>query len=133
MHPISTATVRAAGPAYRQDIQTGNHRLVADEPEHGGGQDAGAAPYDLLLSGLGACTAITLQMYAQRKGWELGDLQVELTLLKDREGNARIERVLTCSAALDEEQWTRLLDIAGKTPVTKTLQAGAPISTRRAG
>ena len=131
MKAVSQASVRAAGPNYRHEVTTGTHTLVADEPAHAGGQDAGAAPYDLVLAGLGACTAITLRMYAERKGWDLGDLRVDLTLLKDREGNARIERVLTSSAALSEEQWERLLDIAGKTPVTKTLQAGAPISTTR--
>ncbi|CAG9168643.1 OsmC family protein [Cupriavidus respiraculi] len=131
MKAVSQASVRAAGPNYRHEVTTGAHRLIADEPAHAGGQDAGAAPYDLVLAGLGACTAITLRMYAERKGWDLGDLRVDLTLLKDRDGNARIDRVLATSAPLSDEQWERLLDIAGKTPVTKTLQAGTPIGTTR--
>lgn len=97
--------------------------------EGAGGRDTGPAPYDYLLASLGACTAITLQMYAERKRWDLGDLCVELTLFKDREGETRIERVLHVSAELDDAQWQRLLDIADKTPVTKTLLAGMAITT----
>lgn len=133
MTPVSHATVRSAGPDYGHEVVTGDHQLVADEPVRSGGQNAGPAPYDLVLAGLGACTAITLRMYAARKGWDIGEVDVELTLLKNRDGDARIERVLRCSAALDEAQWEKLLEIAGKTPVTRTLQAGAEISTTRAG
>ncbi len=132
MKPVATAEVRSDGPNYRHAIETGTHRLLADEPEHAGGHDAGPAPYDYVLAGLGACTAITLRMYAQKKGWDLGELRVELVLLKNHEGDASIERVLHASGRLDDAQWERLLDIAGKTPVTRTLQAGATISTRRA-
>lgn len=131
MKAIATAAVTSTGVAYRQDIAIGRHRLIADEPAQAGGQDAGPAPYDFVLSGLGACTAITLRMYADKKGWDLGELRVELTLFKNREGDARIERVLHCSGPLDDAQWERLLDIAGRTPVTQTLQKGAPISTQR--
>ncbi|MBY4898574.1 OsmC family protein [Cupriavidus sp. AU9028] len=133
MSAIAQATVRSAGPDYRHEVTTGTHTLVADEPKHAGGEDAGPAPYDLVLAGLGACTAITLRMYAARKEWQLGEVTVELTLHKDRDGNATIDRTLRCSAPLSDEQWERLLDIAGKTPVTRSLQAGMPIATTRAG
>jgi len=129
MKTIANASVRSDDENYRQALVTGGHNLVADEPLSAGGQGAGPAPYDYLLASLGACTAITLQMYAQRKGWDLGDLRVELTLLKNREGETRIDRVLHVSAELDEAQWQRLLDIAGKTPVTQTLMAGVAITT----
>lgn len=132
MKEISRATVVSGDANYRHDITIGTHTLVADEPAHGGGADAGPAPYDLLLSSLGACTAITLRMYAQKKGWELGRLTVTLQLLKNREGETRIDRQLAASGALDEAQWTRLLEIAEKTPVTLTLKSGAPIATSRA-
>ena len=132
MKSIASAEVRSAGPHYRHDIQTGRHRLVADEPTFAGGQDAGPAPYDYVLAGLGACTAITLRMYAEKKGWELGQLRVDLALSKDREGNTHIGRVLHASAPLADEQWARLLAIAGKTPVTQTLKSGATITTQRA-
>lgn len=131
MKTISTATAHSTSVNYRTEIQTGGRDLVADEPVSSGGQGAGPAPYDYLLAGLGACTDITLRMYAERKGWNIGELRVELTLLKNKEGEARIERVLRSSEALTDEQWERLLDIAGKTPVTKTILQGAPIATRR--
>lgn len=131
MKAISSATVTSAGAAYRHDIQTGRHTLVADEPPHAGGQDAGPAPYDLLLAGLGACTAITLRMYAEKKGWDIGVLRVELSFLKNREGESRIERTLHTEASLDDAQWEKLLEIAGKTPVTKTLLEGVGITTVR--
>ncbi len=132
MKAIATATVASTDRHYAHTVQTGRHSLLADEPEHAGGQDAGPAPYDYVLAGLGACTAITLRMYAEKKGWELGSLEVGLTLLKNREGETRIERTLKTTAALSEEQWERLLDIASKTPVTQTLTQGAPINTSRA-
>lgn len=131
MKEIATAQVRSSDAPHRHDITTGRHTLVADEPASAGGADAGPAPYDLLLASLGACTAITLRMYAQRKGWEIGRVQVDLRLLKNREGQTRIERRLRSDGALDDAQWTRLLEIAEKTPVTLTLKSGAAIETTR--
>lgn len=131
MKEIARASVTAGDAPYRHDIRTGRHVLIADEPAHAGGADAGPAPYDFLLAGLGACTAITLRMYAERKQWDLGRLTVELQLLKNKEGETRIERQLASDAALDDAQWQRLLEIAEKTPVTLTLKSGATIATRR--
>ena len=120
------------GPNYAQSIVTAGFTLLADEPVGGGGQNAGPAPYSLLLASLGACTAITLKMYADRKGWDIGALKVSLTLSRDAEGGTFIDRTLDSDAKLEEEQWLKLLDIASKTPVTRTLLAGASITTRRA-
>lgn len=133
MKRIASATVVRAGPNYAQDIRTGGFDFVSDEPVGGGGRNAGPAPYGLLLAGLGSCTAITLKMYADRKGWDIGRLEIELTLEKDAEGNTSILRTLRSEAQLTAEQWDKLIEIAGKTPVTKTLIAGAAITTRRAG
>ena len=133
MKRIAAATVVRVGPNYAQAIRTGGFDLASDEPQGGGGQNAGPAPYGLLLAGLGSCTAITLKMYADRKGWDIGRLEIELTLEKDAEGNTSIHRTLRSDAPLTAEQWDKLIDIAGKTPVTKTLIAGAAITTRRAG
>lgn len=127
---IAHAVVVASNVDYRVDIDTGSHRIVGDEPVHAGGKDAGPAPYDLVLAGLGACTAITLRMYAARKQWHLGDLRVDLSLTL-RDGRARVHRVISSDAALDDEQWTRLLDIASKTPVTRTLSAALDITSER--
>jgi len=114
---------------YQQDIQVRQHRLKADEGESMGGQDQGPNPYELLLSGLGACTSITLRMYAEKKGWELGEIQVGLHFYRDDQGGEHIDRTLTCSAELGDEQRQRLLGIAAKTPVTRTVRQGTPIET----
>ena len=117
----------AAG--YAQTIRAGHHHLTADEPKSNGGNDTGPAPYALLLSALGACTSITLRMYAGRKGWDLGTIGVRLRMLKSHDGRDRIERELHFGAPLSDEQRARLSEIAGKTPVTRTISAGAPITT----
>ncbi len=132
MKEIANAHVVSGDVHYRHEIETGAHHLVADEPPHAGGADAGPAPYQLLLASLGACTAITLRMYAEKKEWDLGRLSVSLQLLKNREGETRIERQLSADGKLEEVQWIRLLEIAEKTPVTLTLKSGATIETRRA-
>ncbi len=131
MKAIASASIHSGDTPYRHDIETGGHALIADEPESAGGGNTGPAPYELLLSGLGACTAITLRMYAEHKGWDLGKLAVNLSFLKDREGNERIERTLHATGNLDEEQWQKLLAIAEKTPVTLTVKRGTAIDTRR--
>lgn len=121
-----TAVIGTTG--YATDIVVGgHHRLIADEPVSGGGTDAGPAPYDLLVASLGACTAITLRMYADRKGWQLASLAVDLRIVRAGEG-MRIERTLAIEG-LDAEQKARLAEIAEKTPVTLTLKGGIPIHT----
>src|SRR5207244_12317621 len=108
----------------------GGHPVTAEEAEAAGGTNTGPAPYALLLAALGACTSITLRMYADRKGWALGEIQVALRHLKSAEGADLIERDLRFGASLSAEQITRLGEIAEKTPVTKTVKAGATIQTR---
>ena len=125
--PAHATVVGRSG--YTVDVAIRQHRLAADEPRSSGGADAGPTPYELVLAGLGACTAITLRMYAERKGWELGEVAVELRLFKDGD-DAHIEREVRFSAALSDEQRARLAEIAEKPPVTKTIKAGAPIETR---
>jgi putative redox protein len=112
---------------YRTEIDLGPHRLVSDEPEILGGAHAGPAPYDLLLASLGACTAITLRMYADRKGWPLRSLDVELQWRQEEDG-PRVVRTLR-SVGLDDAQRERLLEIAERTPVTLTLLGGVSIDT----
>jgi putative redox protein len=115
---------------YAQQIVAGHHRTTADEPAARGGSDTGPSPTELLLGSLGACTSITLRMYAGRKGWELGKITVGLryTAAADQQ-KAHIERRLSFSKPLSEEQSARLLEIAAKTPVTLTLMAGITIDT----
>ena len=113
---------------YAQQIVTGHHRLTSDEPVAQGGGDTGPGPYELLLGSLGACTSITLRMYANRKGWELGKITVGMRYAR-RDDGEHIDRRLSFSKPLSEEQKSRLLEIAAKTPVTLTLQRGVAIDT----
>lgn len=124
------ATARIGADRYRTEIALAHHAITADEPAALGGADAGPAPYELLLSALGACTAITLRMYAERKQWPLESLDVDLRLHGKGE-TLRIERVLR-PIGLDGDQAARLAEIAEKTPVTLTLKNGVPIDTRLA-
>ena len=113
---------------YRVDLKAGHHALIADEHPELGGLDAGPAPYEILMAALGACTSITLKMYAERKAWPLAE--VEVGLLFTREGDrGQVERTLTLTGDLDETQRARLADIAERTPVTLTLKAGVDIHT----
>lgn len=117
--------------AYATKVVASRHELVADEPVAQGGQDAGPAPYELLLASLGACTAITLRMYADRKQWNLAAVQVDLHYGKEGD-TARIDRLLKIEGDLTAEQRARLADIAERTPVTLTLKSGLAIQTRLA-
>ena len=115
---------------FAQQIVAGHHRVMADEPCTRGGSDTGPSPTELLLGSLGACTSITLRMYAGRKGWELGKITVGLRYTQAAaDQKAHIERRLSFAKPLTEEQAHRLLEIAGKTPVTLALTAGMRIDT----
>lgn len=117
----------AAGYAVR--MTAGSHALSADEPVSAGGGDTGPAPYELILAGLASCTSITLRMYADRKGWPLGQINVDARFLRNAHGAEKIERHVSFSETLSEEQRARLAEIAEKTPVTKTLKQGLTIVT----
>jgi putative redox protein len=114
---------------YAHTIKAGHHTITADEPTTNGGTDTGPAPYALLLGALGSCTSITLQMYAARKGWNLGAVHVAVKLVRAADGE-KIEREVRFAGPVSDEQRARLAEIAEKTPVTKTLRAGVNISTR---
>jgi putative redox protein len=126
---MTHGTAQIGSTPYRTDIVVSGHAITADEPQALGGQGAGPAPYDLLLASLGACTAITLKMYAERKGWALESLDVSLRLVGTDE--RRIVRTLVIKG-LEDSQKARLAEIAERTPVTKTLKSGLPIETRLA-
>lgn len=113
-----------------QEMEARQHRMTADEPLNNHGTDKGPAPYELLLASLAACSSATLRMYADRKGWQLGTITADLTFQRDKGGCETIERTISFSEKLSEEQMDRIRDIIEKTPVTKTLKRGTPISTR---
>ena len=130
--PVATADAEIGVTRYAVSIRTGDHALVADEPRHAGGADAGPSPFGLVLSGLGACTAITLKMYAERESWPLQAVHVRLAFRWEREGTAKtphIERSLKLEGPLDAEQRARCAEIAEKTPVTRALKTGIAIRT----
>ncbi len=123
---------------FAHDILAGGYLMRADEPQSvSGGSDSGPPPYDFLLAGLGACTGMTLRLYARRKGWPLEDVDLELRhkkdYIKDNEQAGTldiIERVVTLKGPLDDEMRALLLDIADKSPVHRSLSAGIEITTR---
>jgi putative redox protein len=133
--------VRGSAQAFVQEVEAGGHRLVADEPAAVGGTDRGPTPYDLLLAALGSCTSMTIGMYARRKGLPLESVSVRLRHSKihaadcadceTREGLLdQIERDLELVGDLDDEQRARLLEIADKCPVHRTLSSRIAIRTR---
>jgi putative redox protein len=121
-------TVGWADGKFAQDIRVGSHRLRADEEPDKGGADTGAAPHELLLAALGSCTAMTLKVYAERKGWPLKNVQVKLSAAH-QDGRFVITRKLNIDGDLDAEQRTRLNEIADKCPVHRTLTGTIVIET----
>jgi putative redox protein len=116
--PSVIATIGATD--YQVQLDDGMHKWLADEPETLGGRDTGPSPVSLLLSSLGACTSVTLKMYAKRKDWPLDTVRVTLTLENTADGTA-IDRKIVVGGALSEEQRERLLQIANACPVHKIL------------
>lgn len=132
--------VRSVGPSYTQYIRTANHYFLADEPTSMGGYDLGPAPYDLLLAGLGACTSMTLKIYAQRKNIPLTGVTVELEHSRDHVQDCNncnndknqidvIDRTIALSGDLTQEQRDSLIRIADRCPVHRTLENRIDINT----
>jgi putative redox protein len=138
-----TRTVRVSSGAvrYAEQIWVGPHALLADEPSDVGGNDVGPNPYELLLAALGACASITVRMYAERKRWPLEDVQIRLSLSRihaedcdrcDTEVGTvdRIEAEIYFTGDLSGDQQLRLLEIANKCPVHRTLGSGSRIDMK---
>jgi putative redox protein len=120
--------VRWAKGKLAQDIEVAGHRIRSDEEAAKNGDDTGATPHELLLAALGSCTAMTLKVYAERKGWPLEDVKVTLNGING-EGAYNITRQVAILGNLDAEQRQRLLEIADKCPVHRTLTGGITINT----
>ena len=126
----ASARIGATYPPYATQLVVGNHHWVADEPVDLGGGDTGAAPDEILLSALGACTAITLRMFAERKQWPLEGVEVEVAYGERGTDKTVIERTVHLRGALDEEQRARLLQVANACPVHKILTGAVEVPTR---
>jgi putative redox protein len=108
---------------FAHDLKIGRHRLTADEPESSGGDDMGPNPQELLAASLASCTAITVEMYAKRKGWNIDGLEVDVDYQPAERGCAtRFKMVMRMPAHLSEDQVERLQVIAAKCPVHRTLE-----------
>jgi putative redox protein len=127
-HTVAAATVTSEEKPYGVRIDAGGHALRGDEPVDHGGADSGPTPFGLLLSGLGACTAITLRMYAERKGWPLAGVDVTLTYIVKDQNTRWIDRLITLHG-VDDDQRAKLAEIAERTPVTRAVRAGTEIRT----
>jgi len=115
------ATVRRTG-VYTHDIEIRDHHVAVDEPREVGGEDTAPTPQELLAASLASCTAVTMEMYAERKGWDIGPIEVEASYRPAERGcPTRFELVLRLPSGLTDEQVDRLKVIAAKCPVHRTL------------
>jgi uncharacterized OsmC-like protein len=138
---MTEVTVHGSAAGFAQKISTGRHHLTSDEPVDAGGEDSGPSPYELLLSALGSCTSMTLGVYARRKQWPLESVTVRLrhsrvyaadcAECEAKEGLLdRIELDIQLVGILTEEQRAKLLEIAAKCPVHRTLLSEINIRSR---
>lgn len=136
----STVVVCETGQGLTQRLSDGRHQLVADEPMGSGGNDAGPDPYELLLMALGACTSVTLRLYARLKKWPLERISVQLRHTRNHLQDCsncdektvkldHIDRIIQLDGTLDSEQLARLLEIANRCPVHQSLTATFEIAT----
>ncbi len=119
---------RRQGFAHDVEIEGGKHRLLIDEPVEAGGEDAGPAPTRLVAAGLAGCVAITMEMYAERKGWELGQVEVTVDVEYDRFTPRSFSVTIHIPAELDEERREALLKVARKCPVHRVLAQGTDVA-----
>ena len=138
---LGTVVVSGDAAGFAQEIAAGRHSLTADEPISVGGTDTGPTPYDFLLAAIGSCTSMTLAMYARRRHWPLEAVTVRLRHSKIHAADCeacetkdaridQIERDIELTGVLSEDQRARLLDIANKCPVHRTLTSEIHIQTR---
>ena len=128
------ATMRASAQQLenlRHDVRVRSHTITADEPREGGGDDTGPSPQELLAASLASCTAITMEMYAKRKGWEVTGLRVDCEFTPVERGHpTQFRLVMRMPAHLSKEQVDRLAVIAAKCPVHRTLEGEVAFDER---
>ena len=129
---LKTATIVETGEStFAVDITVSEHQLKGDEPESAGGKNLGPAPYDLLLAALGECTAMTVRWYAQKQGWPLEKVSVTMTHHKEVKTDVFTKEIDIVGEALSDEQREKLIDVAAKCPVQRTLEGTPRIQTIR--
>ena len=132
MHERKVTVVESGNGPYGQFITSGHHVLGADEPVELGGRDTGADPFELLLAALGTCTAMTIRMYAKRKGLRLDRVSVQLRHVQRAAGSDikdRFERIISLDGQLSTEERQHLLTIAERCPVSQTLKRSSDITS----
>jgi putative redox protein len=117
---MASVHVETAGGPFAQTVTVRHHSFISDEPPASGGEDRGPSPTELLLGALGACVAMTVKMYAARKGWAIGEIEVELSG-KDEGAVYVVERRLSFSAPVSDDQRQRLTEVAGRCPVSRRI------------
>lgn len=139
MSDEQTATARETGQsAFAVEIEVSGHRLTGDEPAAAGGGNLGPSPFDLLTAALAECTAMTVRWYARQQGWPLDHVEVSVHHMKGGDGTSSArqdrfdKRVRLDGAGLDDDQRRRLLEVAAKCPVQRSLE-GTPLILTRAG
>lgn len=141
MHNEQVTARLGKNDGYTVNLQAGSHQIVSDEPVALGGAGFGASPYELLLASLGSCTTMTLHMYARRKKWQLDDVEVELAHKKVHRDDCTgcdkasskidvITRHIRLTGELDEVQRLKLIEIADKCPVHRTLMGNIQVTTK---
>ena len=131
-NPTGVGIAETGAGRYQVEVTAGGARFLADEPVAFGGLGSGPNPYDLLGAALGSCTAMTLRLYADRKGWPLARVRVEVSHRRDAPaGRDMFERDISLEGDLDPVQTAKLMEIADRCPVHQTLQRGAEVRTRR--
>lgn len=131
---MKSVKVELGAEGFKADVTIGDYHLIADEPVSLGGTDLGPSPYELLSAGLGACTAMTIRMYVNLKGWKLDGINVNVSHRKEEseDGKSKIDvfsREIEFIGDFDEKQYKRMLIIADKCPVHKTLSESSRIET----
>ena len=117
------ATARRNGKDFKHDLEIRSHQMTADEPKDQGGTDEGPSPQELLAASLASCTAVTIEMYAKRKGWDIGEVEVDVNYEPAQKGSpTKFTMAVRLPKELPEEQSERLMQIAAKCPVHRTLE-----------
>lgn len=126
---IFTITSHLAEENYITRLHNGMHQIIGDEPLDKGGRNQGFSPFELVMAGLALCKSATMRMYAERKGWNTGDIQVKVQMQYERDAPPTIVSEISFTGVLEKEQLSRLLEIADKCPTHKLLLGEKSLKT----